>query len=88
MDTQQPEQGDKEVTLGKYKVTVIRKLCIGAAACVGVSPATFTLDSEKKAVITEGSTDSPENILLAAQACPTAAIVIIDTETGKQVWPL
>ncbi|MDD2822758.1 MAG: ferredoxin [Candidatus Daviesbacteria bacterium] len=79
---------DKEVTIGKYKVKVIRSLCISAAACVGVSPATFTLDEEKKAVITEGSTDTPENILLAAQACPTQAIVVIDTESGKQIWPV
>jgi len=24
---------------------------------------------------------------MAAQSCPTKAIVVIDTETGKQVWP-
>lgn len=79
---------DKEVIIGKYKIKVIRSLCIGAAACVGVSPATFVLDNDKKAVIIEGSTDSPENILMAAQACPTQAIVVIDTQTGKQVWPV
>lgn len=79
---------DKVVILGKYKVQVIRNLCIGAAACVGVSPATFTLDEEKKAVISEGSTDTPENILLAAQACPTQAIIVTEVESGKQVWPV
>lgn len=87
MDNQTDQTTDKEVVLGKYKVKVIRNLCIGAAACIGVSPSTFTLDEEKKAVITEGSTDSPENVLMAAQACPTQAIVVIDTETNKQVWP-
>jgi ferredoxin len=88
MDDQTNQVADKEVILGKYKVKVIRSLCIGAAACIGVAPATFTLDDEKKAVITEGNTDSPENILLAAQACPTQAIIVIDIETGKQVWPI
>lgn len=78
---------DKVVKIGKYEVKVIRDLCIGAASCIAVSPDTFTLDGETKAVITEGSNDTPENIVLAAQSCPTKAIIIIDTETGQQVWP-
>jgi ferredoxin len=79
--------GDKEVMIGKYKVKVVRDLCIGAASCVAVSPAVFQLDGENKAVIPDGATDLPDNILLAAQSCPTKAIVIVDTETGQQVWP-
>lgn len=78
---------DKSVTIGKYKVTVIRNLCISAASCVAVSPNVFELDPENKAVIKEGATDELANILLAAQTCPTKAIVVVDTETGKQVWP-
>lgn len=78
---------DKEVQIGKYKVKVVRGACIGAATCVAVSPQVFQLDSENKAVISEGATDAEANILMAAQSCPTNAIVIIDTETGKQVWP-
>lgn len=85
----QPTQGggDKEVIIGKYKVKVLRDACIGAASCIAVAANTFELDSENKAVIKEGSTDSPDTILMAAQSCPTKAIVVIDTETGQQVWP-
>jgi ferredoxin len=79
--------GDKEFQIGKYKVKVIRDLCIGAASCVAVSPATFQLDGENKALVEQGSTDTPENILMAAQSCPTKAIIVIDTETNAQVWP-
>ncbi|MCX6784273.1 MAG: ferredoxin [candidate division WWE3 bacterium] len=78
---------DRVVQVGKYKLQVIRSLCIGAASCLAVSPDTFTLDGENKAVISEKSGDSPENLLLAAQSCPTKAIIITD-ETGKIVWPL
>jgi ferredoxin len=78
---------DKIIQLGKYKVKVVRNLCIGAASCVAISPDTFVLDGQKKAVIQEGSQDVPENILMAAQSCPTAAILITNTETGEQVWP-
>ena len=83
----QATQSDKEVQIGKYKVKVVRNLCIGATTCVAVSPLTFVMDAENKSVIKEGSTDTEANILLAAQSCPTKAIVIVDTETGKQVWP-
>lgn len=78
---------DKTVTIGKYQVTVIRNLCISAASCVAVSPGVFELDSENKAIIKSDAMDEEMNILLAAQTCPTKAIIIVDTETGKQVWP-
>ena len=86
MDDQNTAQ-DTEVQIGKYKVKVLRNLCIGAASCVAFSPAVFELDGEKKAVFLEGANDTPENLLLAAQSCPTKAIVITDTETNEQVWP-
>ena len=87
MDNNPQSTADKEVQIGKYKVKVIRSLCIGAASCIAVSPNIFKLDGENKAVILEGQ-DSPENILMAAQSCPTKAIVVIDTETNTQVWPV
>lgn len=86
MDNQTP-QADKEVQVGKYKVKVIRNTCIGATTCVAVSPGVFQMDAENKAVVKDGAADAEANILLAAQSCPTKAIVIIDTETGKQIWP-
>jgi ferredoxin len=86
MDNQTPQTEDKEIQIGKYKIKVIRSLCIGAASCVAVSPNIFKLDGENKAVILGGQ-DVPENILMAAQSCPTKAIVITDTETNTQVWP-
>jgi ferredoxin len=86
MDNQNPQTEDKEVRIGKYKVKVIRSLCIGAASCIAVSPSIFELDGENKAVFLNGQ-DTPENILMAAQSCPTKAIIVFDTETNTQVWP-
>lgn len=87
MDNQQTPQQDTEFIVGKYKVKVVRSLCIGAATCVAVSAGTFQLDSENKAVVQPASTDTPENILMAAQSCPTKAIIITDSQTGQQIWP-
>lgn len=78
---------DKEILVGKYKIKVLRATCIGAASCLAVSPDTFELDGESKAVVKADSKDVLDNILLAAQSCPTKAIVITDSETGEQLWP-
>jgi ferredoxin len=74
--------------MAKYKVTVIRDKCIGAASCVAIAPKAFKLDEEQKAIILDSvSEESDDNLLLAAQSCPTAAIIVTDTETGEQIWP-
>lgn len=78
---------DTATQIGKYKVKIDRALCIGAASCIAISPAVFELDNEKKAVIKPSASDTPENIVAAAQSCPTKSIVITDTETGRKVWP-
>ena len=74
--------------MGRYKVQVIRDKCIGDASCVAVASKAFKLDDQQKAVVlpTVGE-ESDDNLLLAAQSCPTAAIIVTDTQTGEQVWP-
>lgn len=85
----------------KY-IKVDRDLCIGAASCIAVYPEIFELDEENKAVIlkkggektsdqTELTLLSCENVdddqlLLAAQSCPTAAIFLYNQD-GQQVYP-
>lgn len=78
---------DKVVRIGDYNVKVVRKDCIGAATCVAVSPNVFELDSQNIAVIKDGAQDTPENIVAAAQGCPTKAIIVTNANTGEQVWP-
>jgi ferredoxin len=78
---------DKVAIVGKYKVQILRNTCIGAASCIAFSPTVFELDGEKKATVLSTADDTPENIMMAAQACPTKAIVIVDTATGEQIWP-
>jgi len=71
----------------KYKIKIDRNLCIGAASCVALAPGTFALDSENKAIILEGEGDVPDLIKLAAESCPTKAIILEDSETGEQEYP-
>lgn len=74
--------------IGKYTVSVIREKCIGAASCTAIAPGVFQLDEEKIAIIIAQDGADDDTKLLAAQSCPTMAIVVTDNETGKQVWPI
>jgi ferredoxin len=73
---------------GKYKVIILPEKCIGAASCVAVAPKAFRLNEQQIAeVLPTISQESDDNLLLAAQSCPTMAIEVIDTETGQKIWP-
>ena len=71
----------------KYRITIDRNLCIGAASCVALAMKTFALDDENKAIVLEGEGDPPDAIKLAAESCPTKAIVLVDEDTGEQEYP-
>ena len=71
----------------KYRIKVDRNLCIGAASCVALAMKTFALDSENKAVVLDEAGDPPESIKLAAESCPTKAIILENIETGEQEYP-
>lgn len=76
-----------EKKIGKYTVTVERSKCISAASCVAIAPKVFELDEENLARVISQDGNDDEMKLLAAQSCPTAAIIVTDNETGEQVWP-
>lgn len=68
------------------KIYVDRDLCIGAASCVAIAPGVFALDDENKAVVINEKGADSETIILAAQSCPTRAIILYD-EQGNQIYP-
>jgi len=85
----------------RIRVKVDEDLCIGAASCVTIAPETFQLNAENKALVIDhgNQPDGPtyerwlevteeekENIVLAAQSCPTLAVFIFD-EAGVQLFP-
>lgn len=82
-----PASQSQQKQIGKYKVEVIRSKCISAGSCTAIAPKVFELDEENiaKVISQDGNTD--EEKLLAAQSCPTMAIIVTDTTTGEQVWP-
>lgn len=71
--------------IGKYRIVVIQSKCIAAASCIAISPTLFKLNEQNLAEMIESGTDELDNIMLAAQSCPTGAIEIYEGEA--RVWP-
>lgn len=70
------------------KIKVDRDACIGAATCVVVNPQAFDLDNDSIAIVKDGALQTGDELLLmAAQACPVAAVILYDGE-GNQVYPV
>ena len=86
-----------EELTGGIKVEVDPDKCLGFGSCVIVSPDVFRLDerpgkgvfqsSAKLDVLDEAGGKDLENLMMAAQSCPTQAITIIDRKTGKRIYP-
>lgn len=84
----------------RLKIRVDRDVCIGAASCTIVSPGTFKIDNENKAVIIDPQDPTKthnelelevddakkQEIVDAARSCPVAAIFVQD-ENGNQIYP-
>lgn len=75
------------LTENPMKVVVVRDLCIGAAPCVAIAGSVFQLDEEGKAIIIDEHGTDDETMKLAAESCPTRAIILTDETTGVQIYP-
>jgi len=66
-----------------YVVEIDEDACAGHGDCVDIAPQVFTLDGVAQVVGT-----GPDELLLeAAGACPSAAIRVLDGETGSCLYP-
>jgi ferredoxin len=90
-------QASAEEGEGELKVDVDGDKCLGFGSCVIVSPDVFRLDERpgkgvfqsraKLDVLDQAGGKDFDNLLMAAQSCPTQAITIVDRKTGKRIYP-
>jgi len=90
-------QMDRSETESEIRVEVDPDKCLGFGSCVIVSPDVFRLDerpgkgvfrsSAKLDVLDQAGGKDFDNLLTAAQSCPTQAISIVDRKTGKRIYP-
>jgi ferredoxin len=66
-----------------YTAEIDESACAAHGDCVDVAPDVFVLDDVARVIGT-----APEDVLLlAAEACPSGAIRIVDRETAAQLYP-
>ena len=65
------------------EIRIDREKCMGSGNCSFWAPATFDLDDEGVAVVTDPSGEPEEKVVLAAQGCPTQAISV--WRDGEQI---
>jgi ferredoxin len=75
----------------RFSIIVDPSLCLAFGSCETLAPKVFSLDTDawinpKVKILDEAGADL-EDILAAAQTCPTKAIIIIDRKTGEQIFP-
>jgi ferredoxin len=58
--------------------------CSGHGDCVDVAPSIFRLDDDIAEAIAEGPADL---LIEAAVSCPAAAITLVDSSSGEQIYP-
>ncbi|MGD0328683.1 MAG: ferredoxin [Minisyncoccia bacterium] len=68
------------------EIAIDRDLCIGAVSCVAVSSETFELDGENKVVAKGPDAADDDMLIMAAESCPTKAILLFDKD-GRQIFP-
>jgi ferredoxin len=73
--------------MAKLNTTVNKTKCIASGDCVEMAPGVFQLDDAEKSEV-YNQTGAPDSVIIAAaRACPAKAIVVVDEETGTQLWP-
>ncbi len=58
------------------EVRVQRAFCIAAKSCINAAPHTFELDSTLVSTVVDPEGDPEDDVVSAAEACPTGAISV------------
>ena len=66
-----------------YVASIDEDTCAAHGDCADIAPEVFEVDDVARVI----GTGPDELLLAAAELCPTAAIRIVDQQTGQQVFP-
>jgi curved DNA-binding protein CbpA len=83
--------GPIDTPKGRFHIIVEPSLCMAVGSCETLAPGIFVVEKNKrinpKARVESETAGTFDDILAAAQTCPTKAILIIDRYTGEQIYP-
>lgn len=77
----------KEFKLSEVIIKIDQDACISCGTCEVFAPHTFEFDKNLKTQVKEGTPDSKQKIIEAAQSCAVESITVIDNQTNKKLYP-
>ena len=66
-----------------YRPEIDESACAAHGDCEAIAPEVFVVEDVARII----GTGPDELVMAAAEACPAAAIRIVDFDTGEQVYP-
>ena len=80
-----------DLSKSRFHIIVEPSLCMAFGSCETLAPKVFVVEKDKmlnpKAKVVSETAEDFDAILAAAETCPTKAIIIIDRNTGEQIYP-
>jgi ferredoxin len=81
------DSNQRRYSMAKLKTSVSKAKCIASEDCMEAAPGVFQLDADGKSEVYNQTGASDSVILAAARMCPVKAIIVIDEESGMQLYP-
>jgi ferredoxin len=69
--------------MSNLKIHIDEAVCVAHGDCTDAAPGVFAVDEVAHVI---GTADD-DVLFAAADACPSAAIILLDAETDEQVYP-
>jgi curved DNA-binding protein CbpA len=83
--------GSLDISENRFHIKVEPSLCMAFGSCETLAPKVFVVEKDKmlnpKAKVVSQTAEDFDAIFAAAETCPTKAIIIIDRNTGEQIFP-
>lgn len=67
----------------RLEVHVDHERCVGNGMCLEFAPGVFAHNARRQSEVVDPEGDAVEDIVIAAENCPTAAIQLSDAATGE-----
>ncbi|HET7489773.1 MAG TPA: ferredoxin [Acidimicrobiales bacterium] len=64
-----------------FEIRLQRARCMGSKCCTHAAPGVFAVDDQQLVTIVDPAGGTRDEVELAAEACPTGAISVVDAES-------
>ncbi len=76
-----------EFSSPRLRIEVDPERCVGNAMCLALAPGVFAHNESRQSEVRDPEGGSRDDILEAAENCPTGAIRVRDADTGARLFP-